>query len=193
MSSFEDKAEARAKFFQSLFRAPKGRPIHEILHVVSNFQTVFMVEFFQGFYDLMKQDILMVIRESQRYGRMLGNFNVNFQCVIPKKQDGISFKDYRPISCCNVIYMIVAKIIVRRQKPIRSEIIAKEQFGFLQNRQIHDAVSVAQEVFHSIKNLNEKASILKLDLSKAYDRVNWTSPFEWLCFRWVCPYQWLIG
>jgi hypothetical protein len=57
-------------------------------------------------------------------------------------------------------------------KPLLSEFINEEQFGFLQNRQIHDVVVLSQEVFHSVKTKLKKAAILKLDLSKAYDRVN---------------------
>jgi hypothetical protein len=53
-----------------------------------------------------------------------------------------------------------------------SEIIGEEQFGFLHNRKIHDGVAIAQEVLHSVKKRNLKTSILKLDLSNAYDRVD---------------------
>jgi hypothetical protein len=49
----------------------------------------------------------------------------------------------------------------------------EEQFGFLKNRQIHDAILVAQEFFHYVKESKTKETILKLDLSKDYDRVNW--------------------
>jgi hypothetical protein len=55
-----------------------------------------------------------------------------------------------------------------------SKVIGEEQFGFLQNRKIHDAVAISQEVLHSVKKKNLKEAILKLDLSKSYDRVNWT-------------------
>lgn len=40
-------------------------------------------------------------------------------------------------------------------------------------RQIHDAVSLAQEGFHSIKTLKIPSIALKIDLSKAYDKVCW--------------------
>jgi hypothetical protein len=53
-----------------------------------------------------------------------------------------------------------------------SEIIGEEQFSFLHNKHIHDIVAIAQEVLHSVKKINIKVSILKLDLSKAYDHVN---------------------
>jgi hypothetical protein len=42
------------------------------------------------------------------------------------------------------------------------EIIGEEQFGFLHNIQIHDAIVIAQEVLHSVKKQNLKATILKV-------------------------------
>ena len=79
-----------------------------------------------------------------------------------------------PISCCNVVYKIIAKIIEQCLKPILSEKITEEQFVFLFNRQIHDAVSLTKEDIHTIIRSKSKAFALKLDLSKAYDRVSWT-------------------
>ena len=105
---------------------------------------------------------------------MLGALNSKFLSLIRRKQKCSSFEDFRPISCCNVVYKIIAKTIAQRLKPILSEIITKEQFGFLFNCQIHDAVSLSQELIHTIKRCKSKAFALKLDLSKAYDRVNWT-------------------
>jgi hypothetical protein len=48
-----------------------------------------------------------------------------------------------------------------------------EQFGFLEGRQIHEAIGVAQEALHNIKTRKLKSVVLKIDLSKAYDRVSW--------------------
>jgi len=49
----------------------------------------------------------------------------------------------------------------------------KEQFGFLEGRQIHEAIGVAQEGLNSIKSKQLRGAVLKIDLSKAYDRENW--------------------
>jgi hypothetical protein len=103
----------------------------------------------------------------------LGTLNRNFLALIPPKKESSSFEDFRPISCCNLIYKLISKIIANHLKPILSELILEEQFGFLFNRQIHDAVSLAQESFHTIKTKNIPSFVLKLDLSKAYDKVNW--------------------
>ena len=43
----------------------------------------------------------------------------------------------------------------------------------MEGRQIHEAIGVAQEGLHSMKSKNIKGAILKIDLSKAYDKVRW--------------------
>jgi hypothetical protein len=65
------------------------------------------------------------------------------------------------------------KIISRRLKPFLSKTISQEQFGFLEGRQIHEAIGVAQETLHSMKTRKTKGVVVKIDLSKAYDRVSW--------------------
>ena len=79
---------------------------------------------------------------------------------------------FRPISLCNLLYKLIAKIIVGRLKPFLDLGISQEQFGFLKDRQISEPIGIVQEVLHSIKTKNLCAFVLKLDLSKAFDRVD---------------------
>jgi len=65
---------------------------------------------------------------------------------------------------------VVTKIISRRLNPFLSKSISQEQFGFLASRQIHEAIGFSQETLHSIKISKTKGAIIKIDLSKAYDR-----------------------
>ena len=58
-------------------------------------------------------------------------------------------------------------------KPMLEQKLSKEKFGFLSNRQILDAILVAQECVHSIKQRKMKELVLKMDLIKSYDRTNW--------------------
>jgi hypothetical protein len=132
------------------------------------------IEFYLGFFELIGKDILKVIEESRLNGRIHSPLNTTFIALIPKVNDPLSFDDFRPISLCNCIYKIIAKIIARRLKPLLSSSISKEQFGFLEGRQIHEAIGVAQEGLHSLKTKKAKGTILKIDLSKAFDRVNWS-------------------
>jgi hypothetical protein len=71
------------------------------------------IECFKHFYNLIKEYLLMTVMESQREEKIHGALNSTFLCLIPKKQEASSFKDFYPISCCNVIYKIITKIIVR--------------------------------------------------------------------------------
>ena len=63
----------------------------------------------------------------------------------------------------------MAKIISNRIKPILSNFISPEQFSFLENRQIHEAIGFSQEGIHSMYIKNIKGMILKIDLEKAFE------------------------
>eukprot|EP00253_Pinus_taeda_P024113 PITA_24113 len=131
------------------------------------------VELFLHFFDLIGAELADVVEESRLRGEIYKPFNATFIALIPKKDAPESFEDFRPICLCNCIYKIIAKVIASRLIPILSRNISMEQFGFLEGRQIHEAIGVAQEVIHSVKQKKKKGVILKIDLSKAYDRINW--------------------
>lgn len=131
------------------------------------------VEFYLAFYDMLGEDLLDVIEESRITGHIHPPMNQTYIALIPKTDDPSSFNDFRPISLCNCLYKIIAKIIANRIKPILSSHISAEQFAFLQNRHIQEAIGTAQEALHSIKLKNLKGISLKIDLAKAFDKVNW--------------------
>jgi len=131
------------------------------------------MEFYSVFFDILEPDLLRLIEECRMQDRMWESFNSTFIALIPKSDYPLTFDDFRPISLCNCIYKIIAKIIANRLKPILSAHISPQQFSFLQNRQIHEAVGTAQELLHSVQTKKLKGMILKIDLSKAFDRVNW--------------------
>eukprot|EP00253_Pinus_taeda_P004333 PITA_04333 len=131
------------------------------------------IELFLHFFDLIGSDITEVVEESRLKGEIYRPFNSTFIALIPKKDEPETFEDFKPISLCNCIYKIIAKVIAIRLVPILSRNISMEQFGFLDGRQIHEAIGVAQDVIHSIKQKKMKGVVLKIDLSKAYDRINW--------------------
>eukprot|EP00253_Pinus_taeda_P031126 PITA_31126 len=131
------------------------------------------IELFLHFFDLIGSEITEVVEESRLKGEIYRPFNSTFIVLIPKKDEPETFEDFRPISLCNCIYKIIAKVIAIRLVPILSRNISMEQFGFLEGRQIHEAIRVAQEVIHNIKQKKKKGTVLKIDLSKAYDRINW--------------------
>jgi len=114
-----------------------------------------------------------MVEESRQKGNITGGLNLNFIALFPKVNKPLYFGDYRPISLCNLCYKIISKIIENRIKPILSRSLSEEKLGFLQGRRIQDAIGTVHEFLHNIKKKKTKSLVLKLDLQKAYDCINW--------------------
>ena len=93
-----------------------------------------------------------------------------------KKKESRSVSDYRPISLGNVVSRIVSKVLANRLKLILPNVISNSQSAFVPNRLITDNTTVAFKVLHKMRNkrTGKKGQMaIKLDISKAYDRVEW--------------------
>ena len=95
--------------------------------------------------------------------------------LIPKKECPEVFQDLRPISLCNVIFKVVTKLVANRIKAILPYVVSPNQCSFVPGRHSSDNIIVAQEVIHSMRSMTGKKGFfaIKIDLEKAYDRVNW--------------------
>jgi hypothetical protein len=124
-------------------------------------------------YEMVEGHLLRMIEESKLLRKVLGATNSTFIALVPKGQDPSSFEEFRPILLCNLVYKIISKIIANRLKGILSRVILDEQFGFLYNRQIHDVVGTAHEGMYTIKTKKIPTIVIKSDLAKSYDKVNW--------------------
>lgn len=80
--------------------------------------------------------------------------------------------DLRPIALCNVLYKIFAKALANRIKPLLKDIIFEAQFAFVPSRLITDNLHETQHYLN--RKIQGKVGHvrMKLDMSKAYDRVN---------------------
>ncbi|MCH96023.1 RNA-directed DNA polymerase (Reverse transcriptase), partial [Trifolium medium] len=86
-------------------------------------------------------------------------------------------KDLCPISLCNVVYKILSKVLANRLKCILPTCISDPQAAFVPGRDILDNALTTFEVLHYMKCKSrgkEGLVALKLDVSKAFDRVKWS-------------------
>ena len=132
--------------------------------------------FYQKFWHIVGDIVVFAALDFLNSGQMLLALNHTHIVLIPKVKNPIKMFDFRPISLCNVMYKIIAKVLANRLKQILPHIIAPTQSAFVPRRLIIDNVLVAYEALHTMhgqKNGKTRSLALKLDVSKAYDKVEW--------------------
>lgn len=93
--------------------------------------------------------------------------------------DPASFDKFRPISLCSVAYKIFSKIIVFHLSRVIRKLVSHEQGAFVSGRSIFENITLAQEMVHSLhRKILGGNVMLKIDMAKAYDRVDWSFLLE---------------
>ncbi|KAF7826637.1 reverse transcriptase [Senna tora] len=152
----------------------------------------FQPGFFQKYWTDVKESLCTEIRDLFRDPQLIGNWNETFICLIPKVNNPTEIQSFRPISLCNTIYKIVAKILVNRLKSIIPNLISFNQGAFFPGRKSIDNVVIAQELMASIKKRKRNKfgwMMIKLDLEKAYDKISWKFILRVLVFL-KFPSEW---
>ncbi|XP_026417369.1 uncharacterized protein LOC113312850 [Papaver somniferum] len=133
-----------------------------------------------GFYkqnlNLLENDVWETVKSFFHSKHLLKEMNHTFISLIPKVNKPTSPADFRPISLCNSNYKIVSKILVNRMKPFLCKLISPYQVAYVPSRNIQNNVVIAHELVHTMKNKKDRCGVmgLKLDMSKAFDRVEWS-------------------
>ncbi|KAL9691264.1 hypothetical protein QQ045_011684 [Rhodiola kirilowii] len=134
----------------------------------------FTGKFFQSCWEIIKDDLVAAVK----------GFFVGFQipkliscahiALLPKVKNASSLDQVRPISLCNFIHKILYRILNDRLKGVLTGLINTEQAGFVEGRIINDCIGIAQDLVNDISNKAYGGNaVIKLDMSKAYDRVSW--------------------
>lgn len=94
--------------------------------------------------------------------------------LIPKSTDARTLGEFRPISLGNFSGKIISKILATRPAKLLPKIIEEEQAGFVQGRLISTHIAIAQELVRDLSHKVMGANvILKIDMAKAYHRLEW--------------------
>ncbi|XP_073000165.1 uncharacterized protein [Typha latifolia] len=134
-----------------------------------------LVEVYIKYWDTISGSLCQAVGHFFTCAAMPRSWGETFITLIPKKEHPTRVADYRPIALCNVMYKVIAKVMVSRLKLVLPNLIGPEQAAFVADRCIGDNTLATQEVAHSMAvDKGEKPiMMIKMDMETAYDRVSW--------------------
>lgn len=149
--------------------------------------------FFQKYWDIIGQEVFQLVCNFFRHRDFPSTLNATLLVLIPKTAKPKTMQDLRPIALCNVLYKVISKVLANRLKGVLAGIISENQSAFLPGRLITDNILISFELLHFLKRKSrgkDSYMALKLDLSKAFDRVEWHLLRDLMlklgfCSRWV--------
>ncbi|GKV16725.1 hypothetical protein SLEP1_g27324 [Rubroshorea leprosula] len=132
--------------------------------------------FYQRNWDTVKGTFLDFVNKALSNGYFDPDLARAHVVLIPKEHSLDTVQKFRPISLLNVAYKVLSKVLVNRLWPYLQELIGPQQSSFLSGRSTTDNIILTQEVVHSMQQLRggRGAMVLKIDLHKAFDSVDWT-------------------
>ncbi|KAF7135390.1 hypothetical protein RHSIM_Rhsim08G0109800 [Rhododendron simsii] len=133
--------------------------------------------FYHSYWSTVGEDVVAAVKSFFHSSHLLRSVNQTLITLIPKVSCPTTPGQFRPISLCNVSYKLITKILANRLRDILPSIISENQSAFVGGRQISDSILIAHEIMHSLKNRRNGRKgwvALKLDMAKAFDRIEWS-------------------
>ncbi|XP_022853499.1 uncharacterized protein LOC111374969 [Olea europaea var. sylvestris] len=94
-------------------------------------------------------------------GSILKQINHAVNALVPKSTHTPSVGDYRSISCCNVIYKVITKILASRLRPILGDIVDQAQAAFIEGRSMMENIHLVQELMREYNRKRLVGDFLK--------------------------------
>ncbi|GJT85894.1 RNA-directed DNA polymerase, eukaryota, reverse transcriptase zinc-binding domain protein, partial [Tanacetum coccineum] len=124
--------------------------------------------------NIVGEDVCKAVKEFFVNEKLLTKINSTMITLIPKIQSLDKVTNFRLVACCNVLYKCISKIITERMKKFRGKLVDKNQSAFVPNMHIQDNILLSQELLKGYERKEgPKRVVIKIDIRKAYDTVNW--------------------
>ncbi|CAN1303976.1 Transposon TX1 uncharacterized 149 kDa protein [Linum perenne] len=136
----------------------------------------FLGHFYRKYWSVIGDKVCEEVREFFSTNTMPAGWNDTNIVIILKIPNPEEIGQFRPISCCNFNYKIISKILASRLKKRIPHIVSDMQAAFSNGRAIQDNIMIVHEAIHHFKNRAGKFQwdmMMKLDMKKAYDMVDW--------------------
>ena len=133
----------------------------------------FPVEFYQVFWNLIKDDVMALFTDFHKEELNLYSLNFRIITLIPKIQEATKIQQYRPICVLNVSFKFFTKVGTNRLNKVAQTVVSPTQTAFMPGRNIMEGVVILHETIHELHTKKSDGVIFKIDFEKAYDKVKW--------------------
>ncbi|XP_021737182.1 uncharacterized protein LOC110703699 [Chenopodium quinoa] len=147
--------------------------------------------FFKNMWDLVGSSVVSAVQHFFAHGYLLKDWNRTFLALLPKVDSPEVVSQFLPIGLCNVIYKCIAKCLTSLLRQVLPSLVADFQNAFVPGRLLLDNALIAHEALTYVNTWKAKKKFfasIKLDMNKAYDRVNWVFLFRLLQAYGFSPY-----
>ena len=133
----------------------------------------FTAHFFKAAWSIVGDDLSKAVQYFFQTTKLPSAFNSTAIALVPKCSNPNSIRDFRPISCCTVVYKCITRIMANRLKKYMPQMVSNSQSAFIPGRSISDNILMAQELVRGYgrSTLSPRCAI-KIDLQKTFDTLD---------------------
>lgn len=146
---------------------------------------------------MVKDCTVAAVRDFFLTGHLLRRFNATAITLIPKVTGADQLTQFRPVACCTTVYKVIIRIISKRLKLFIEKAVQGNQVGFIKGRLLCENVLLASELVDNFQAEGVTTrGCLQVDITKAYDNVNWEFlinilkaldlPADFINWIWIC-------
>lgn len=129
--------------------------------------------FYKATWEILGDDVVRAVSQFLETSKMLKSWNNTTITLITKISNPMHPRDFRPISCCHVLYKCVSKLICSWLRLVLDYLIDQAQGVFVAGRSIMHNILLCQDLVKHYSRRNCAPScLMKIDLCKAYDTMN---------------------
>lgn len=134
----------------------------------------FTNRFYASCWNIIKLDLVRALDAFYRGDtRGMPAINKALVSLLPKVDGAEELRDYRPVSMVHGAIKIFDKVLATRLVEDLPHLVGKHQSAFVKGRYLHDNFMLVQGTARRLHALKDPTVLLKLDISKAFDSVQW--------------------
>ena len=100
---------------------------------------------------MVKLDLFKLFQAFYNHELDVSKFNLVSICLVPKKADAVTVRNFRPISLINCSFKLITKLLTNRLSKVIDPLIDDSQSAYIKGRLIGDNIVTAHELLHQIR------------------------------------------